>query len=640
MAIKDEGAGLLSKVVKFVKNPTTSWADLDQQELDRESSYSKQMLKEMIERKRRNDFVRKREFDMLRKMRRSEVMAGQDPAARPSFFQSSMPSKPDDRATTLKKIDEIEAQMSMQWWKTKHGEASSRSGSSTNFPMSSHIPPDAADQPSGAPAMRSTAYTRTEPASLNRTQINEKTQPAELPPMLDYESQQSLQHSSAFPAPAPAPLEPAVPLVAPPPERASAPELRVATPLERPPEAPSISAVTSAAGPVSEPANTSIGFTPSKVFAIDVDEFAHDPELEEASIRFANGDEAGAEAGLMELLSPQGSRIDHEETWLTLFDLYRATGQQDRFETAAIDFAGRFGRSAPQWFSIPEAVSRMHSAPAAAANAVQPPANWTCPATMGTQTVAAMTIALAKATPPWRLSWVKLNTIDGAAVESLNRLFTQWTSQPVQLRFIGAEKLEKVLIDATPAGDKNVNPAWWKLRMEVLRVMHRPDEFELVALDYCVTYEVSPPSWESARCEYKPLQADGSYVAGHTDAGEDFRDSQGSALSMGYSDTNAGGGNSKMSNISTVELAGQIIGDALDALNMLDFKMGEADVMVISCARLIRIDFSAAGSVLNWVTARHAEGRQVQFVEVHRLVGAFFNVIGISECARVLVRSD
>src|SRR5512133_3727551 len=139
MATKEEPTGLLSKVVKVVKNPTTNWADLDQQESDRESSYSKQMLKEMIERKRRNDFVRKREFDMLRKMRRSEVMAGQDPAARPSFFQSSMPSKPDDRATTLKKIDEIEAQMSMQWWKTKHGD-SSRGGSSTNQFASSHMP--------------------------------------------------------------------------------------------------------------------------------------------------------------------------------------------------------------------------------------------------------------------------------------------------------------------------------------------------------------------------------------------------------------------------------------------------------------------------------------------------------------------
>src|SRR4051794_18226242 len=134
MSKDDTGGGLLSKVVQFVRSPGSGWTD-GEQDSTRDSSYSKQMLKEMIERKRRNDFVRKREFDMLRKMRRSEVMAGQDPAARPSFFQSSLPSKPDDRATTLKKIDEIEAQMSMQWWKNKNGDARNV-GSSTNFPMS------------------------------------------------------------------------------------------------------------------------------------------------------------------------------------------------------------------------------------------------------------------------------------------------------------------------------------------------------------------------------------------------------------------------------------------------------------------------------------------------------------------------
>src|SRR3954462_7747588 len=163
MPPKDENAGLLSKVVKFVKNPTTNWADLDQPDSDRESSYSKQMLKEMIERKRRNDFVRKREFDMLRKMRRSEVMAGQDPAARPSFFQSSMPSKPDDRATTLKKIDEIEAQMSMQWWKTKHGDSSLRSTGGALAP-SAHVPIENARVP--LPPNRGNSYTRTAPQPL------------------------------------------------------------------------------------------------------------------------------------------------------------------------------------------------------------------------------------------------------------------------------------------------------------------------------------------------------------------------------------------------------------------------------------------------------------------------------------------
>jgi ABC-type transporter Mla MlaB component len=111
-------------------------------------------------------------------------------------------------------------------------------------------------------------------------------------------------------------------------------------------------------------------------------------------------------------------------------------------------------------------------------------------------------------------------------------------------------------------------------------------------------------------------------------------------MNMGYSDTHTAGSSSHISNVSTVELAGQILGDATEALAMLENKLMGADVMIISCARLIRIDFSAAGSLLNWVSSRQVEGHQVQFVQVHRLVAAFFNVIGISEHARVLARTD
>ena len=99
--------GLLSKTVRFVRNPTVQWTELDSLTEDRESQYSKQMLKEMIERKRRNDFVRRREFDQLRKLRQREVLQGhrtEDLSNRHSFFQSSMAS-PDERAVTLKKIE-------------------------------------------------------------------------------------------------------------------------------------------------------------------------------------------------------------------------------------------------------------------------------------------------------------------------------------------------------------------------------------------------------------------------------------------------------------------------------------------------------------------------------------------------------
>ncbi len=60
------------KVVNFVVNPRSDGADsvLPDDDDARESEFAKSELKAMIERKRRNDFVRKRELDLLRKLRR------------------------------------------------------------------------------------------------------------------------------------------------------------------------------------------------------------------------------------------------------------------------------------------------------------------------------------------------------------------------------------------------------------------------------------------------------------------------------------------------------------------------------------------------------------------------------------------
>jgi hypothetical protein len=93
---------------------------------------------------------------------------------------------------------------------------------------------------------------------------------------------------------------------------------------------------------------------------------------------------------------------------------------------------------------------------------------------------------------PWRLDWNNLKTIEPAAVEPLYKVFSGWAAQPVQLRFMGDAQLQKVLQNATPSGSRDTAQNWWLLRMEALRVTHRPDDFELAALDFCVTYEVSP----------------------------------------------------------------------------------------------------------------------------------------------------
>ena len=113
-----------------------------------------------------------------------------------------------------------------------------------------------------------------------------------------------------------------------------------------------------------------------------------------------------------------------------------------------------------------------------------------------------------------------------------------------------------------------------------------------------------------------------------------------SIMSVMDGDTQMDSLNAQVNKFSSVELSGQIHGDAVAVLEQLEDKLKGADILVISCAKLIRVDFSAAGTLLNWVSAREAESRTVQFAEVNRLVAAFFNVIGITEHAKVMTRQD
>ena len=573
--------GLLSKVVRFVRNPTVNWTELDSIQDDRESQYSKQMLKEMIERKRRNDFVRRREFDQLRKLRQREVLQGQrveDAAGRPSFFQSSMAS-PDERAVTLKKIDEIEAQMSQQWWKSKQG---------ADAPTQPGVMPDSlADKRDDVVHAR--AYALTTPGSLP-TALDNK---APVQPLFADDSMAIGKFGGADAT------------------------MRAGH-----------QAVEASFSPDMSMAASALAFEP--------EEFVHEPDLEEAAIRFANGDHAGAESGLLEVLAQhqQDEPEQQLEIWMTLFDLYRAIGQHDRFDTLAIDFAARFSRSAPTWFSMPELLG-MAATPSAGAASAEPAVqmrrdfSWNAPATLAASSVAALQASLVRSASPWTLSWSRLVSIDEAAVPLLADQVTQWADRDGQFVFSGVEKLNALMEAKTQSGDKSGSPDWWRLRMAAMRLMSKPDEFELVALDYCVTYEVSPPSWVSPRCGYSDNEGASSASAPL-------------AQDSGFLSTDLASlpASAAVEASPSVQLSGYVDGDATPLLEPFVALMRPGVALSIACDRLIRVDFAAAGSVLNWAAEQQGNGMVVQFHNLHRLVAVFFNVIGINEHAWVTPRKN
>ena len=605
MAIKNTTVGFLSKMAKFVRHPTKDWSELDHigvvdPEAEAERGYTKQSLKEMIERKKRNDFVRRREFDELRKLRRNVPLINADLAGRPSFFQgTTTTSKLDERADTIKKIDDIEAQMSKQWWKGKQDEIALKGNS---FPMSGRaalevgvgVSNEGARSDKSVPvsALRSPAHD--ESFADSRGGDFDATQPG-LQDMATEQGDGPVPETLLFRTSASRNLESGV-----------------------------------------------SGFSPSKLFSTELGDSLADSDMEEAAIRFANGDDAGAEAGLLTALKADEVHPDLATGWAAaLFDLYRATGQQNRFDHMAAECERRFRLVPPVWFSTPELLGRAGPTQASDARAVPVSSSattWTCPARFDLQALLTLKVSVSCAPEPWRLDWSMIESITPDAGEPFADLFDQWCAQPVVLHFDGAEVLDKMLRTVTPSGDRSCPLFWWRLRLDALRVMGLQDEFELAALDFCVTYEVSPPPWQAALCNYsdEAMTASGesrSLNIGDADDLPDLDIQSGNipTMPMAFDEDST----------SVIELSGEVLGDAAEALGKLQVGGAQGMVrIVIACDRLIRVDFSAAGSILNWVATREKEGCHVQFRDVPRLVAAFFNVIGISEHAKIMLRTE
>ena len=491
----------------------------------------------MIERKQYNDAVRRREFDKLRRLRLNPMPSTGNATAALSDFQDSWGySVFEERANTLKKIDEIEAQMSKQWWKAHDGVAASA---------------QEVHEPQGLDS----AFATTMPSDLADSTLEVPTRLADAT-----QSRES--------------------------------------------------------GPLSVPYRDARDTTQvlTDAFAVSSLEYPHegsgstDPVLEEAAIRFANGDDAGAYAGLLEALRSQRAEPVVAWSWVAaLLDWCRATENRGQFDQLVQEFSAVLDGARPAWLSLSD-LPGVTDSPSQAVSAL--PLLWESPPQLTIAAMEALREVLGNNPMPWHLGWSQVMEVAPDAMPLLGGLFSSLCNEPVVIQMTGADRLVQAVQARTPSGNRSVDPTWWAVRLDVLRALHLQDAFEMVALDYCVTYEDVPPSWQDAQCT---LQGAVTQIA--------------DAPSVDAAP------------VHKLVLRGQVTGDASQALAVFEGQAHVKGRIVVDCYGLLRVDFPAAGSILNWVAARQAAGCSVQFRDVHRLVAAFFNVIGINEHAQVVPRA-
>ncbi len=640
-----DGESFFRKVVRFVANPATDWSEVNARP-DDEQDLERSELKAMVERKRRNDFVRKREFDTLRRLRRDGLSPEQLAALGGSSKVDDSEVRMADNSVSARvdsgvkaKIDEIELQMVGDGGRQVREPALRRPE-----PTPARSVPPVAQHPTDF-YLAPTEPVSFDPGKAVRSPGSAGAARPDNP---------ALGHLPPLPAASP----PAAPLawgegpggLA---SEADGPTLRLPS---RGHDArgsgwgaPGGMSGGSSGGSSSPPSGArqpaqggsdlrpgaglpqaDTSFSTSSRFAVEVNEVVHDAELDEAVIAFANADFNQCEHALVALVKPDAARHRHPDTWHVLLDLYRATGQQVKFEALSLDYAHLFGRSSPQWYSLPKRLADATADARPDTRGVKGDVGWISPAQLDVDAVAKLRSVTLQLPLPWVLDWSALERVDVEAAGQLQALFRQWAPQIIDMRWLGSERLLATLQEAAPTGVRDADPAFWMARLEALRLANRPDQFDETAIDYCVTYEVSPPSWEKASCQ---VRASGAGQHTSVPPMSIVGEVASRFMESGLSDE-AGG------EVTTVDLAGQLAGDISGTLQEIDRKLGNASLVQVSCARLIRVDFIAAGDLLNWVLAKRTEQRSITFVDAHRLVALFFGAMGINEQAKVLVPRD
>jgi anti-anti-sigma regulatory factor len=335
-------------------------------------------------------------------------------------------------------------------------------------------------------------------------------------------------------------------------------------------------------------------------FQVDEDVDPVDAPAEEAAVLFANNQDQVAQAILEDALKSQSSAAA-ERLWLMLFDLYRLSGQRPAFEAMGVDYARAFEKSPPSWGA--EAAQPAGTAKGKDGNVLFK--GDLLGGNAASFDAARQTLEKSRAL---RLDMSKVKAIDPEGCACFLELLSHAGKNKRRVDLRGGDVLIALAQAGVEAGKKETPASgkeYWRLLLELFQQQGRQEVFEELAIDYAVTFEESPPSWEAARV--MTPQADA-------------RETQDAAENNGADDD-------------AYMLSGELRSARFADLPAF---AQTRDALLIDCAKLARIDFVSAGALLNALTSVRASGKEIVFRHPHRMVAELFRVVGLTGVASVV----
>lgn len=365
------------------------------------------------------------------------------------------------------------------------------------------------------------------------------------------------------------------------------------------PNAPSTDTATTGS-PVTEMGNTTVMLLDGQTAVSAIAEPSSDGEamIGEAAILFANGQQIVVEQMLAAAIAEDRLGEAAARAWLMLFDLYQISGKQQEFEQLAVEYANKFETSPPGWANTEEA------APDTSQGAT-PAVPFSGVLDAGCVKQIERIENLAATYRSLRLEFARVTAVDAAGCRLLLDALVRLQKTGHDLILVGAAELAVKIRSIIEVGRRDDTESAWLLLLEILRLLNREQEFEETSIDYCVTFEVSPPAFSAP---------EGTITTAAQSAAATLPE----AFAMP-----------------------KLVEGRVDELILaIAAWSDEHEVTTIDCSRLQRIDFNAASRLLSGLAPFCGVGKTLEFQQVNHLVMELFHAIGLDEIARVVPRKS
>lgn len=322
--------------------------------------------------------------------------------------------------------------------------------------------------------------------------------------------------------------------------------------------------------------------------------------LVEAAELHAAGQDVGACKCLEAAIKSGGLDGDEIRVWTALFDTLQILGQRQAFDNLALAYARRFELSPPTWVAPPEAA---HQAQASSGGRAHVTLSGTLDASVGEALREGL--RLVQTSPLLRIDLAKLSDADEAGCTLLLRALAALKKGRKEFVFGNPEHLAEILAAKVSMGVRE-NPSTWLLLLELYQRAHRQEAFEEAAVNYAVTFEVSPPSWDDSLCAAVPAVAAAEEALGAAVRGPALR--------------------------------GQLLGASAGELAGICAAAAASDEQAIDGSQLIRIDAGSAEQLLAALRPLAADGKRLRITKLPTLVAAYLETRGVADVAELNTR--